>query len=170
MYNPLFDSIVNNNLRPDFKQPRVLAFIKSLLKPIYELSEIFNAYKISTLDLITHNGQIIYLEHRLNQLYNGGNSGIIIVDTANISYVYIANKSEGYEPIYIGNKADYAPDDSKVYIGNKAEYAAQFDFIVKVPALLFAQLQLNNNQGINNMKSVINMYKIAGKRYKIESL
>lgn len=168
MYNTLFDSIVNSNLRADFKNIRTLAFIKCLLKPIYELSVIFSVYKTSTLDLISHNGQIIYMEHKLNQLYNAGQPGIVIVDTANISYIYVANKSEG-APIYVDNK-DLQETSDIIYIGNKAEYAAAYDFIVKVPAALYLTLQANNSLGLNNMKSVINYYKIAGKRYNIESL
>ena len=167
MYNALFDSIINNNLRADFRNPRFLALIKSYLKPLYELSVIFTEYKEKTLDVVSHNGQIIYLEHRLNQLYNNGDPGIVIADTANVEYVYLSNKSEGYDPVYIFNKGEaYDP----VFIGNKAEYGAAFDFIVQVPAPLYADLLLNDEQGLNNMKSVINMYKLAGKRYKIESL
>lgn len=167
MYNIIFDSIIDNNLRPDFKKPRLLALLKSYLKPIYELSQIFTAYQTETLDRISHNGQIIYMEHRLNQLFNNDAPGIIIVDTANVEYVYLANVSEGLPPVYIHNVGEAYPD---IYIGNMAEYAAQFDFIVQVPAALYSELQSNNNQGLNSMSTIINMYKIAGKRYKIEAI
>jgi len=177
MFNDtFFDSIIADNLRSDFKKPKFLALLECYLKPIFELYQIFSSYQILMLDKISHNGQIIYLQHRLNQLFNIPDplslsaAVIYIQDVANIENVYVANDDEGYDPIYIGNSAEAISYDDEIYVGNDDEYQTQVDFYVMVPNTIYLQLLDNSSQGLNNMKAVINYYKIAGKRYQILSL
>lgn len=166
MFNSLFTSIVEQNLRKDFRQPVMLAIIQALLYPIYALSEIFTEFKNFGLYKASHTGQVIYLEHFLNDYLNF-NDPVVIIDSANVAYTYIANKSEGYEPLYLANKSE---NEDPFYLANKSEYANLYDFIVQVSALDYADLLADDESKMKAVKAIINMYKPAGKRYKIESL
>lgn len=170
----LLHTLINNNIRQDHRKPKNISYLRALITPIQWLLDIGEIFAEEIFVRVSHNSQIIYLEHLLNLIFNNDTPGILIIDTANIEYTYLANKHEGYDPSYLFNTLEGDPPTpggyDPVFVGNNAEYANQFDFIVKVPALVYVELLLNNEQGLNYMKSQINFYKLAGKRYKIESL
>jgi hypothetical protein len=106
-------------------------------------------------------GQVIYLEKLLNVTYNS--TAIYIDDVANIAYLYIANKDEGC-PLYISNESE---NNAPVYIANKSEYLTDYHFKVKIPLTLYNSLGVS---GLDKMKALINNYRIAGKKFIIESI
>jgi hypothetical protein len=124
-------------------------------------------YREEVLDKVSFNGQVIYLEKILNDRFNPDMiSPIYIIDVANVEFVYISNKAEGYDPVYLSNKAESL---TPLYVSNKSEIYGSLDFIIMVPSAIYTNLQLNNNNGISNMTALVNYYKIAGKRFTIQS-
>lgn len=167
MFNLDFAYIIECLLPPFLRGPKMLAWLISLTKPIETLYNTFQAFRSSSLDKVSYNSQIIYLEKLLNDRFNPSMvAPIYIADVANISYTYVANKAEGYDPIYIGNKAEAG---TPLYIGNRSEYQGQYEFKVMVPAAVYADLLADNEALLNTMKALINFYKLAGKRYLIQS-
>ena len=167
MFNVDFNNIVELLLPPFLRKTKIIAWLKALVKPLIDLYTTFMAYRQSVIYLLSFTGQVIYLEKLLNDTYNNGTSGIIIVDGNTLDFPYLFNKSEGVVDIYLYNLSE---NEDPFYLYNKSEFGTQIDFIVKVPALLYSQLQLNNNQGLNNMTALITKYKLAGKRFIIQSL
>jgi hypothetical protein len=68
------------------------------------------------------------------------------------------NKIEDRSPKYFYNKAELK---QLYYLRNKIEYNTNADFIVMVPNTLTFD--------IYEMKGLINRYKLAGKRYLIQT-
>lgn len=141
------------------------------------------------------NGQTMNLEHVLNDRWDNNLRGIYIDTVPSIVGLYIYNKPEMKPKVYVYRKWDaahtyvqgeYAQYDTGVYvctntntnvppttpspywqfhrgrvvIVNKAEVYAQDDFIVYVPSWVVFDT--------NEMKTLINYYKIAGKQYSIQ--
>lgn len=107
---------------------------------------------------MTFTGQVIYLEHYLNDLYDPINRDIYIEDFDGPETTYLFNKAENNEETYLFNKSENEPP---TYLYNKAELQAlQIDFVVFVPAsVTFTEVV---------MRKQIDKYKLAGKAYKIE--
>lgn len=155
-------------LPPFLRGNIMIAWLSALSKPIEQLYVSFMSYRAATMIKVSYNSQVIYLEKLLNDTYNsGGTLPIYIYDTANTQVEYLANKAEGYQSPYIYNKSE--PDTGSWYIGNKSEYNAQYDFIIMVPATLYATLLLDGSTGLLNMTALVNFYRLAGKRFTIQS-
>lgn len=166
MYTLDFRYWIKLLLPPKWRNGFTIALLFSRVKPLQTLLDgDFNSFMNDARRRAKFTGQVIYLEKMLNDDFNaGGQDPIFIQDTANIEYTYLANASEGYPPSYFANTAENAP----VYLCNASEYGVGNTFIVMVPTLLFATLQLNNNDGLDKMKAQVNYYKIAGKTFTIE--
>jgi hypothetical protein len=173
-----------------------LSWLDVLISPVRDLHATFLQYRNDTIYKVRFTGQIIYLEKFLNDKYDQINRGIYIDNVANISKPYLYNKSEQRPVRHLYNKWDatvtyvageFAVYGQKVYIAmtgttnqlpptnptvwkiyankfylkNITEYQLQYDFIVMVPSsVVFDQ---------NEMKGYVNYYKLAGKRYTIQT-
>lgn len=189
-------------LRQDLTPPQLRNKIKlaALLDVcLYEISQLHQFFLVERQDLIYKSGftgQIIYLEHRLNDRFDAINRGIYIDNVADINQDYIFNAQEQVASFYLYNSYDsgttyqageyaqtstgvyralqttvgHLPDSSPTYwvfaqlpqyLLNTAEYQVQFDFIVMVPVAITFD--------INEMRSIVNYYKLAGKRFNIQT-
>lgn len=140
---------------------RFFCILKSFIAPIVLLYNDFIAYRNISLKRLQFTGQVIYLEKLLNDTYDS--TAIYIEDIADINYLYIANKDEGY-PLYLSNLSE---NNTAVYIANKSEYVTDYHFKVKIPLTLYNSLGAT---GLDKMKALINNYRIAGKKFIIESI
>jgi len=166
MFNIDFNNIIQLLLPPFLRKIKIIEWLKALVKPLIDLYAIFFQYRTDTLYSLSFTGQVIYLEKLLNDTYNNGSPGIYITDGSFILKTYLYHKSEGGAKTYLFHKSENA---AKTYLFHKSEYTITYDFVVMVPAAIYSILQQNNNQGLNKMKALINLYKIAGKRYTIQS-
>jgi hypothetical protein len=170
-------------------------FIDTLLTPIGDDHAAFVATRDRIVYQMSFNGQIIYLEHVLNDRFDSVQRGIYIENVNSIVGLYIYNKPEIKPKNYIYRKWDSAhayqvgeyaqhvdgvyrcvqaninsypttsnPDwqfyRGRVVIINKSEVYAQDDFIVWVPS--------NVVFDVNEMKALVNYYRLAGKKYSIQ--
>ena len=166
MFNVDFNNIVQFFLPPHKRKLKRIEWLKALVKPIIELYNIFMIYRTNTIYSLSFTGQVIYLKKLLNDTYNNGSTGIYITDGTFMLKTYLFHKSEGGAKTYFFNKSENA---AKTYLFHKSEYAVTYDFVVMVPSAIYSILQQDNNQGLNNMTALINKYKIAAKRYTIQS-
>lgn len=139
------------------RKPKMMDFIYSLIKPIDNTNVVFSAFTSDTDYYLKFNGQIIYLEHILNDLYDNISRGIYIEDLANVDKIYLRNRVEARPPFYLYNRAEAQPPK---YFKNLTEYTSNNRFIVKVPnTVTYVELE---------MRAIIDKYKQAGVNYTIE--
>lgn len=145
-------------LPPLLRQETFVAFLIALKRPIetlqYEFHNFFDQVKYD----LSFNGQVIYLEHILNDSFDSVDRQIYISDGTENPLVYIFNNSEPNEDVIIGNTSEVAIPP--VYLYNSSEFEIEVDFIVNVPNTI----TINENL----LKSIVNKYRIAPKRYTIE--
>lgn len=182
---------------PDFRRfDKWKGFYDSIFAPISTFHSTFQTESDRIVYQMSFNGQTIYLEHVLNDRFDPVNRGIYIENVDSIVGLYIYNKPEPKPKNYIYRKwnstytyavGEYAQHDTGVYrcvqvntnsmpfignpdwqfhrgrvvIINKSEVYAQDDFIVWVPVGVVFD--------INEMKALINYYKLAGKKYSIQT-
>lgn len=123
------------------------------------LNDYFIAFVQQTFYKVSFTGQVVYLEHILNDRYDNGLRRIYIEDGLQVPLPpYLYNKVE-QRPLYIWNKVESQP--VQVYLRNKEEYSSENDFIVYVPnAILTPALE-------KAIRSLVKIYKIAGKRFSV---
>ena len=161
MFSVNFKNIINQNLPPKTGDDVQItkSWLYSLIQPIIELYAIFSSYRIQALYTLSFTGQVIYLEKLLNDTFNNGGTEIFIEDGILKIAPFLFNTAEDADPFYVFNTAE--TNEENLYLYNTAEYTGNLDFIVKVPtALVFDE---------NQMKSLINKYKLAGKNYTIQT-
>jgi len=177
------------------RKTKFLAFVQVLFSGIRTIHTNFLAYKDAVFEVLKWNSQIIYLTALLNNKWDNINRGIYIENTANVKRIILWNEIELRPPVYFYNEYDPAVNydagefaaygDSiwktlipttgimpvegvnwtlhkkRDYLKNESEYIPSYDFIVWVPvAVVF---------DVNQMKALINTYKLAGKIYSIQT-
>jgi hypothetical protein len=147
---------------PDLRQSRLLAFLNALLAPLQEVNQRF-------IDLVgvlfyktSFNGQVIYLEHLINDAYDNEQRRCYIDDPSGILQqpLYVYHKYEGQIDPVIYTKAE---NGTQPIIYGETEDDLLPDFIVYMPADAYTSLNEPN------LRAIINQYRIAGKRYTIET-
>lgn len=143
---------------------RIVEWVAALLAPVQSLNVVFSAWAGGVRYFLAFNGQVVYLEHVLNDQFDASLRRIYIDDPGGTVIVttYVHNKIEQQPTLYLYNVADADPNNPIIY--NTSEiYTSTDDFIVHVPAGVFSptvQVQ---------MSALINQYRIAGKRYSFQT-
>lgn len=155
-------NIFNHNkkaLPVGWSKPRILAFLKAILKPVQLLEDNFVALVSKSRREANFTGQVIYLEHLLNDKFDPTQRRIYIDDgQENILPPFVFNKIED-RPNYLYNKSENKP---KFYLYNKSEFFTSADFVVFVPSsILTASLQIE-------IERQVNYYKQAGKIFEVQ--
>jgi hypothetical protein len=161
-FNINFVDFAKNLLPPFLKQVKFLTFLKSLCLPITTVNHNLNNYINDTLYKVSFTGQIIYLEHILNDYFDDSLRRIYIDDGLQLGLPpYIYNKIET-RPKYTYNKSEIPPANVW-YLRNRSEYFAEDDFIVFVPvSILTTPME-------RAIKSLVLRYKLAGKRFSVQT-
>lgn len=141
--------------RPN-RKPVIALIMEALLTPLIALHDYFLRYRSAKLYQILITPQVCYLEMLLNDRYDFTQRRIYI------------NDAEWHLPIYIYTPEELKPvglytegEDSPLALYTDSEAGElKDDFVVFVPA----GLDFNENE----MKSLLNQYKLAGTHYKIE--
>lgn len=197
MFNVNWPQLQSENTPKRYRaKPVMYEWISTLLSPIISLHQSFLIFRQEALYRSRFTAQIIYLEKRLNDRFDSVNRGIWIDNVADRGWVYIFNQIENRQAIYfynnysasvtyqVGEFAQTAtgvykcilistgnfPDSSTSYwsfhsaahyFKNLAEYNQIVDYKIMVPvSLVFSQ---------DEMKSIVNYYNLAGKKYSIHT-
>lgn len=144
---------------------KFIDWMGALLTPMKSINTIFaNEAAVIRYDL-AFNGQVIYLQHRLNNDFDFVLRRIYIDDPAGaqVFSFFIWNTIEQQPPPIVWNIAEaVAP---KQYLRNFAELIVTGgDFVVFLPA------SLNTSTFQPLFKRIINQYRPAGKRYTFTSI
>lgn len=141
---------------------RHLDWVESLLRPLQTLNTSLSDFINETRYLMKLTGQVIYLEHYLNDLFDPVLRRIYIEDGSLVLPPYLYNQADNHLPVwYLYNEAE---PHHTVYLYNTIEYATNGWFIVYVPAAIpltptFLAL----------CRRAVNRYKQAGPTYQIQS-
>lgn len=138
-------------LTPTFlRQKKHLAWLKVLHSPLTKVIDDFNENRKQNLYNLAHNGQVCHLRKALNDRFDVSQRRIKITEGNRYKRPYIYTDAER-KPKYLG----------VIYLRDDADYGdTGVDFIVQIPADLF----YNEYE----MRALIDFYKLASKRYKIE--
>ena len=149
-YTRLADWLVPSILRRNV----LLSLSYALINPVRKLYVDFMKFKTDSEYRLNHNSQVCYLEKVLNDRFDPDEKRITIVDGWRFNQVYIYKETEGnHKALNLGTQ----------YIRPSTDFAdTGVDFIVKLPG----DLTLKESE-LYEMKTLLNAYKLAGKRYKI---
>lgn len=197
MFNLDWPTFIQALLPYWWRKPNMIAWLRTLLSAVIGLYDDLVTFRSRTIYDLQITGQTIYLEKALNDRFDFINRQIYIENLADLTQFYIYNKVEAQPPVYLYNKYDatytYASGEFAAYQGtiwvannattgstpaignanwsvhkpfdpyliNKGEALQPTDFIVWVPvALVF---------DINELRALVNRYKLAGKRYTVQT-
>jgi hypothetical protein len=153
-------------LPPLLRQDKIIAFIGVFTTCInytqQQLQALFNQKKYQ----LTWNGQVMYLEKYLNDIYGTGTAIYITTNDENTNN-FLFNTIENNEECYAFNNSEFTnpyatptvSDPDQVYLYNFTEIINFPSFIVYVPSSLIYNPIVLKNQ--------IDQYRLAGKTYQI---
>lgn len=138
-------------LTPTFlRKPVMLAWLKVLHSPLQDVVDWFNDNRKANLYNLAHNGQVCYLRKALNDRFDVQYRRIYITDGNLHQRRYIYTEGE-QKPQWLGT----------IYLYDDSDYSdTGVDFIVMVPS----ELQYSDYE----MRALIDFYRLASKRYKIQ--
>lgn len=151
-YNRLVRLLLPTMLR----KPVIQSFLDAMVIPAKSLYAAFNAYRKEADYKLNHNSQVCYLQAVLNDSFDYDNRRIRIGDAPIEEWARFLWKESEDRPIMLGTFML----QSERFIGSNS-----IDFIVYVPTAL----KLNKNDLIK-MNALIRYYKLAGKRYEIQTI
>ena len=141
MYNLNIDKLLVL-LTPTFlRKPKLVAWLRTLATPLHKL-----------LYDLAHNSQVCYLRKALNDEFDDEQRRIRIEDGKQKQRLYIYPRSAN-KPLYLG----------KLFLYQRGDYIdGGVDFIVVLPKdLTYDKYKL---------EALVNLYKLAGKRWQISQL
>jgi hypothetical protein len=148
-----FPRFSNDFLPVDQRKPIIKAWIAGILKPIKVLIEEFNVFVNSKRDEVKYNGKTISLRHLLRRDFG---DGIIIENQISTGIPYILGDSAyPFNPILGDSAYPFNPILDESGTANLNDV----DFIIKVPAVLLADL--------DQIKGIVQKYAVAGMTFKI---
>lgn len=144
------DRLVTLLLLPDLRVRFNFIFVRAMVQPVASLLDKFKLNRSNNLYDLEHNGQVCYLRSMLNDWFDPSERRITIEDTVRYNWTFIYPEAAD-QPLWL----ETVPVASEAYTSDEG-----VDFTVNVPAEL--------GTGIKpRMISLINYYKLAGKRYAI---
>jgi len=137
----------------------VLYYIKAIMGGLQYLNDLFYTYISDKKEELKYNGQIIYLQRRLNNVFDNTLRRIYIANVAAIPVQYAYRNTE-FQDNYVYRISESASNN--FYLGRISEIGSnQYDFIVFVPAAL--------TYNIDQMNATINRYKLIDKDFAMQT-
>ena len=137
---------------PLLRSRKMIYWMQCNVVPLAIIHSIFTNNRAANLYNLAHNGQVCFLRKALNDGFDQNLRRIYISDGNEYNRQYIYTNAE-QQPKYLGT----------MYLRNADDYAdTGIDFRVIVPF----GFDLNGNY--HQLKAMIDFYKLASKRYKIQ--
>lgn len=134
-------------------------WVKTLVSPLVWLNSALTEYATNVYYRLSITGQVIYLEHYLNDLFDSDNRGIYISDDSLIFPPFLYRTGD---EIPVGDELILYPTTEPIYLYNIEDFYTQGSFIVHVPF----SLPLNEDLE-NRIRRAVNQYKMAGAKYTV---
>ena len=159
-YTIVWDNLLKFITPSRFWVGNTLHWITTLIAPLISRQLEFTAFSLAQRYFMQHTGQVMYLEKVLNEKFgligydptdHEATKSIYIIDgdNPNRHYLYLASENT---PLFL---------NTPKFIFTRAELDASYnDFIVKIPlAITYVD---------SSVRAVVDVYRLAGKFYKIE--
>jgi len=159
MFNIDFKDIALKWLEPDLRLPAILDFIYSLMKPIKTTNNSFQQFRDQVNYKLLFNGQVMYLERYLNDVYDPIKRRIFISDAVRKPINYVYNKLEDKPKMYLYNQSE---EQTPIYLYNRLESNGTISFWVNIPE------DVTYNTIV--ITAQINIYKMAGKGFGFKTI
>lgn len=137
---------------------RHIDWISAILMPLKQFNNSIATYADMVYYRLSITGQVIYLEHYLNDLYDPDLRRIFISEDNLLLPPFLYNKADNVDTWYLYNKVD---GEDPLYLYNYVDYLGS-SFIINVPNALPLTLTLRNR-----ISKSTNQYKQAGVFYTI---
>ena len=173
-------TMAGERLSPPFiRQPKYLAWIKSILTPLQQLRDnIFNTYyydggtdfttgltNFGLNERLKYNSQTILFEYYLNKKFNITSAPFIYIKNfvGGLDTVYLTDQN-GDIPTYVGDSPNQV---DTIFIANEDEYLPDNDFTVFVPTAVYTTLGASNPERDAVVQIEVDKYKIIGTKNNI---
>ena len=151
--------LIEITLPPFMRGINMLAFIFASIKPLNDIQILFYQFFEAKKYELTFNGQVIYLEHILNDQFDPVLRRIYIDSVESLPNIYLFNSIEENEETYLFNNS---AGELGLYLYNNLEYQSDNDFTVYVPiGLVYNEIL---------MRYYLDKYKLASKQYNIQEI
>jgi hypothetical protein len=158
-YDIDYTKVVTERVPQELQVPEHVNWVYRLVSPIVYIYNQLNLFRASLLYKISITPQVCYLEKMLNDRYDSILRRIRVIDGVQKELKYIYVRAE-LKPIYIYRKSEGKPPKYFYLKGETSDES--FDFLVTVPVAISFNL--------NEMRSLLNTYKLAGKYYSIQTV
>ena len=144
---------------------KMVDWIGALLAPLQTLNDDFATWAGTTRYELKFTGQVVYIEHVLNDSFDNALRRIYITDPSGtfVLTVFLFNAVEQQAQTYYYNKAENSTANP-VHRNLSEVFTTADDFIVKIPDSLNVPLT------VAQMRKLINRYRAAGKRYSFSNI
>jgi hypothetical protein len=132
------------------RRPVTIAWLGVLLWPVIRLYQAFSRNRSANLYRLQITGQVCYLEKMLNDRYDPIDRRIYIDEAIERPPLYLYQDAES-KPVYLGEKPLYQDTEFGINLD---------DFIVFVHNEIIFEF--------NELRSLVNLYKLAGTRYSVQ--
>lgn len=158
-YDIDYNKVVLERIPEEVQELEHNTWLQRLVSPLVYIYNQLLLFRATVLYKLSITPQVFSIEKMLNDRYDSALKRITIIDGVQLDQKYMYLRAEG-KPIYIYRKSEGKPKKYFYLRGETSEES--FDFIVNVPsAIAFDK---------NEMKSLINSYKLAGKFYSIQTI
>jgi hypothetical protein len=162
IYDIDFRELANLLTPPMLRRRRHIDWIETLLKPLEQVNFSLKKYRKDAIYKVTHNGQVVYLEKVLNDSFDPELRRIKIDDFPIYDPLWVYPESDE-KPVYID-----AQKPVYVYTAGSIFKTVDFDFRVLVPKDIKPASDYALSALTVQIRSLVNYYKLASKRYTIE--
>lgn len=154
-----YTKIVNERIPEEIRTTDLVAYVMVLILPVVFIYNLFLAFRNLVLYRLEITPQVVYLEKLLNDRYDDDERRIYILDGNQYEPKYLFTKAE-LQPIFLYRKSEVSKP--KTYLFTKGEVGQfTYDFVVYVPI----SIEFDENE----MKSLIEGFKLASKFFKIQT-
>ncbi len=161
IYNIDFRSLANLLTPPFLRKKTFIDWLSCLLHPLSFVNYNLNIFRKESIYKVTHNGQVVYLQKVLNDKYDNELRRIRIQDSFIYDPTWVYPEIREL-PVYVYD------ENNPVYIYDESAFdTAETDFVAIFPNEIKPVNEIDLNILEIQIKSLINYYKLAGKRYLI---
>ena len=159
-FTTIWRTQVTRLLPPELRSTSLIDWITSLVEPLQTVLSDDISYEEETRRRALYNGQKLVLQDALNVIFGQAPNDIYIETQQGLTLaVFAYNEDEGID-LFSYNESEGNPP---IYLFNEDESVDAYDFIVYVPVGIYtAELD-------RRIRAEVNLYKIAGKTFGIET-
>lgn len=145
-------------IKKKWQQPKRMAGIYAILKPVISVYNAFIAFYNDCLYYLAHTSQVVFIEAVLNDMFDQGLRRIRVVDANIVLPKYLFTTAEN-KPMYLRKTSESAP----TYLRLRTEcFPNGVHFIVEVPVTLVYDQDA--------MKALVLKYCLPGRLFIIQQV